>query len=291
MIAAAIAEQAARPIRMPVATLLCVYDGDSAEHFRAAVQSILDQTLRPEIESRIYLGVDGPLPPALAQAVQELASQLFHVRRSPIRQGLAAALNGLLQSLKDEPFVFRMDADDVALPQRYMRQLAHMAQHPDIDILGTAITEFDELTGATRTVRFANGPDDALAQLHRRVPVAHPTVCIRRRVFDTLRRYPENGTNEDLGLWFACAVHGFRFDNLPESLLRYRISPSFWRRRSLAKAGSELCCYVRGIYALRGPWTLAYTFPLLRFVLRLMPRPLARWVYSSAGLRGGEARP
>lgn len=277
--------------RLPIATLLCVYAGDRAELFSAALQSIIDQTLGPEIESRIYLGVDGPLPPALADAVQAVEGRLFQVTRSPARQGLAATLNGLLERLQDEPFVFRMDADDVALPQRYARQLAHMLLHPDIDVLGTAITEFDELTGAERTVRFASGPEDALAQLHRRVPVAHPTVCIRRRVFDRLPRYPENGSNEDLGLWFACALQGFRFDNLPESLLRYRISASFWQRRSLEKAGSELRCYLRGIYALRGPWTLAYAFPLLRFALRLMPTPLARWAYNSARLRGGAARP
>ena len=279
------------PARMPVATLLCVYAGDSADFFDAAVQSIFDQALGPEIESRIYLGVDGPLPPALAQAVRAVECRLFQIRRSPTRQGLAATLNNLLQGLQGEPFVFRMDADDVAMPQRYPRQLTHMLQHPDIDVLGTAITEFDDLTGTTRMVRFAKGPEDAVAQLHRRVPVAHPTVCIRRRVFETLSGYPENGSNEDLGLWFACALHGFRFDNLPESLLWYRISPGFWQRRSLDKAGSELRCYLRGIYALRGPWTLAYAFPLLRFVLRLLPTPLARWAYNNAGMRGSGARP
>ena len=276
---------------MPVATLLCVYAGDRAEHFTAAVESIFNQTLGPEVESRVYLGVDGALTPALAQAVQAVEARLFQIIRSPVCQGLGATLNGLLQKLQDEAFVFRMDADDIALPERYGRQLAYLQQHPDIDVLGTAITEFDELTGATRTVRFATGPEDAQAQLHRRVPVAHPTVCIRRRVFETLHRYPINGSNEDLGLWFACALQGFRFDNLPESLLRYRISPSFWQRRSLDKAGSELRCYLRGIYALRGPWTVAYAFPLMRFLLRLMPTRLARWAYSSAGLRGGVVRP
>ncbi len=270
---------------------MCVYAGDRAEIFTAALQSLLDQDLGPEVESRIYLGVDGPLAPELELAVQAVASKLFLLHRVASNQGLARTLNQLLRLLHDEAFVFRMDADDLALPQRYRRQLEHLRLHPEIDVLGTAITEIDELSGQARTVRFASGPEDALSHMHRRVPVAHPTVCVRRRVFDALPGYPENGTNEDLGLWFACAAKGFRFDNLPESLLRYRISPSFWQRRSLAKARSELLCYWRGIYALRGPWTLAYAFPLLRFLLRLMPTPVSRWAYGHELVRGGSVQP
>ena len=281
--------EAAKPL--PVATLMCVYAGDRAENFTAAIQSLFDQDLGPEVESRIYLGVDGPLAPELELAVQAVASRVYVLHRVAANQGLARTLNQLLRLLRDEAFVFRMDADDLALPQRYRRQLEHLRLHPEIDVLGTAITEMDESTGETRTVRFALGPEDALAHMYRRVPVAHPTVCVRRHVFNSLGGYPENGTNEDLGLWFACAVKGFRFDNLPESLLRYRISPSFWQRRSLAKAHSELLCYWRGIHALRGPWTLAYAFPLLRFALRLMPTRVSRWAYDSELVRGGIVQP
>lgn len=274
---------------LPVATLLCVYRGDEPARFTAAVQSLLDQEPDPELafESRLYLGIDGPLPAALEGAVSALLPRLHRVYRAPVNQGLARTLNALLQHLGDERFVFRMDADDVALPQRYRLQLAYLRAHPEIDILGTAITEVDEASGSTRIVRFARGPADALARSHRRVPVAHPTVCVRRRVFDTVAGYPERGTNEDVALWFECMRHGMRFDNLDEPLLRYRISPAFWQRRGVRKAGSELMCYLRGIHALHGAFTWRYAFPLLRFGLRLMPAALSRLAYRSAWLRGG----
>ena len=274
---------------LPVATLLCVYAGDDPALFTAAVQSLLDQEPAPgpAFESRIYLGVDGPLPEALERAVTALTSKFYCVYRGQAQQGLARTLNALLMRLGDEHFVFRMDADDLALPQRYRLQLAYLLAHPEIDILGTAMTEVDEAGGPLRTVHFAQGPEDAVARIHRRVPVAHPTVCIRRRVFQAVAGYPVQGTNEDVALWFECARLGFRFDNLRQPLLRYRISAAFWRRRGLRKARSELACYVRGIHALHGLFTWRYVFPLLRFVLRLMPAPLQRVAYGSARLRGG----
>lgn len=278
---------------LPVATLLCVYRGDDPALFTAAVRSVLDQEPGPgpAFESRLYLGVDGPLPEALEDAVAALAPRCHRVWRASANQGLARTLNALLQQLGDERYVFRMDADDLALPQRYRLQLAHLEAHPEIDILGTAITEVDEASGQTRTVHYAQGPDDAVARIHRRVPVAHPTVCIRRRVFDAVAGYPVRGTNEDVALWFECTRLGFRFDNLREPLLRYRITTAFWQRRGLKKARSELTCYLRGIHALHGVFTWRHVFPMLRFVLRVMPAAISRRAYGSTWLRGGAVRP
>lgn len=272
-----------------VATLICVYRGDDPALFTAALHSVRDQQLRPGTESRIYLGVDGPLPPALEAAVTAASAHCFHVHRSAQNQGLARTLNALLAQLQDEAFIFRMDADDLSLPQRYQRQLDHLDAHPDIDVLGSAITEVDDSTGQQREVRYALNPADALARMHQRVPVAHPTVCIRRRVFQAIAGYPVRGTNEDVALWFECVRHGFRFDNLPEPLLRYRLSANFWQRRGWRKAGSELMCYLRGIHSLDGLFTLKYVHPLLRFGLRVMPSAVSKWAYRSARLRGGNA--
>jgi hypothetical protein len=279
---------------MAVATLICVYARDEPAAFCAAVRSVLDQDLPEGVVSRIYLGVDGPLSPALAEAVAALEPMLFLVHRSAQNQGLARMLNTLIARLQGEAFVFRMDADDLSLPQRYRSQLAHLLAHPDIDILGTAMTERDEASGRTRVVRFAAGPAEALARMHWRVPVAHPTVCMRARVLALAGGYPVKGTNEDVAMWFLCASLGLRFDNLPEPLLLYRVAPDFWRRRGLRKARSELACYLRGIFRLRGPFTLDYAVPVMRFGLRLMPTSVSRWAYNLPWRRGGsinEPRP
>lgn len=267
---------------MLIATLMSVYAGDSAEHFRLAVQSILQQQFEAGITSRIYLGVDGPLPADVAATLDELSPRLHLVSRSSANQGLAATLNRLIGGLEDEVFVFRMDADDIAIATRYQTQIDYLRAHPGIDILGTDIIEFDMASGRRRLVAFCRGPHDALRRLHMRVPVAHPTVCFRRSALDRTKGYPLTGTNEDVSLWFACAREGLRFDNVHAPLLEFRITEKFWGRRSLKKAVSEWSCYRHGITSLHGPFNWRQAYPAMRFLLRIAPRPLAKWLYSSS---------
>ena len=273
-----------------IATLICVYARDSPEFFREALDSVLGQQLAPAFESRIYVGVDGPIQPELARVLDDYAPQLFLVYQAPINRGLATTLNELLHRLGDEEFLFRMDADDVSLPNRYQTQLDYLAAHPTIDILGTDITEFSAGKGEDRVVHFCVGPEDALASIHKRVPVAHPTVCFRRRVFRQIDGYPVVGTNEDIALWFECLRRELRFDNVPVSLLRFRISPNFWQRRSLSKARSELLCYLRGIRSIHGLATVRYLYPLGRFMMRVAPAFISKWAYRSSLRTGSRVR-
>jgi glycosyltransferase involved in cell wall biosynthesis len=210
---------------------------------------------------------------------------LFCISRSEANVGLAATLNRLIALRTDEVFLFRMDADDLCLPGRFERQLEHMNKHPDVDILGTAIIEHLVDSGARRVVHFAAGPEDARRGIAKRVPVAHPTVCFRSSVFDRVGGYPLVTGNEDIAMWFRCLQADQRFDNLADPLLEYTVSQAFWKRRSLKKAWSELCCYVAGLLALEGwSWRLAY--PFARFAFRLAPSPVVQRLYSSRRLRG-----
>lgn len=273
-----------------IATLIAVYAADDPGHFREALASIVCQRIDQTYVSRIYLGIDGPVGPALEKVVNEYGPALYRVFRSEHNRGLAATLNSLIQALEDEDFLFRMDADDQSLPDRYQAQLDYLATHPEIDILGTAITEVDCTTGEERIVSFCRDPQDAIDNMHRRVPVAHPTVCFRRRVLSTVGGYPVAGTNEDVALWFECLRAGFKFDNLAQAQLRFRISEGFWRRRSFKKARSELMCYMRGIYALDGLFTPKYAYPMLRLMVRLAPTAVSKWMYRSS-LRPNNTRP
>ena len=63
------------------------------------------------------------------------------VVRHTIAQGLPAALN-LALSLARAPWIARQDADDVSHRERFARQLAWLASHPDVDVLGTCVRLF-----------------------------------------------------------------------------------------------------------------------------------------------------
>ena len=269
-----------KTININIATLMAVYRGDDPVSLTVAIESVLEQQFTTQVESRLYLAVDGPVPDEIIQVIEKFGTRIYRVHRLECNGGLAAALNTLINGLNDEQFIFRMDADDRSHKSRYQVQLDYFHIHPDVDILGTDIIEVDIVNCTQRRISFCRGPEEALAKLCQGVPVAHPTVCFKRHVLDRVRGYPLAGTNEDIALWFRCAQEGFRFDNVNVPLLDFTVGPNFWRRRSFKKAFNELRCYVSGIWAMnRITWK--YVYPLMRFLLRISPIWLSRLMYAS----------
>lgn len=278
-------------MKLNIATLMAVYRGDDPTRLAMAIDSVLGQRFVEAVESRLYLVVDGPVPEEIDAVIARYQELLYLVLRLPENCGLASALNALIKKLSDETYIFRMDSDDRSYLDRYQAQLDYFRQHPEVDILGTDIIEIDTGTGSRRRIGFCRGHEDAIKKLCLGVPVAHPTVCFRRAVLDHVGGYPASGTNEDIALWFKCALAGFKFDNVREPLLEFTVSPNFWRRRSLDKAYVELRCYVAGIWAMHGA-TWRYVFPFMRFVLRIAPRWFSRLAYGSSmrrAMRRGES--
>ena len=107
----------------PFALLLPVYIRDNPEYLRAAFRSAVhEQTLRPD---HVLLVRDGPVTDELARCIDELCAdspvpvQIVPIHRST---GLGPALDaGLIASPHD--IVARMDADDIALPNRFEIQV------------------------------------------------------------------------------------------------------------------------------------------------------------------------
>lgn len=262
-----------------IGVLMSVYERDDPAPFEAALQSVLNQRLPSGFFTRLYLGVDGPVPPALSAMIDKYRPRIHVCFESETNRGLAPVLNDLINRIDDERFLFRMDADDRSLPERFARQIAYMEAHPDIDVLGTAIVEHDISSGRKRVVRFAPDPATARRDMAKRAPLAHPTACFRRRVFEIVSGYPVVPFSEDVALWFRCLQAGLRFDNLPEPLYEFTISANFWRRRGIGKAWNEYRTWSRGVHALHGiTWRQIY--PFARLLMRLGPRSLQRLLYS-----------
>lgn len=267
-------------MQIKIATLMAVYRGDNSSELEIALDSVLAQIFTDNVESRLYLAIDGPVTDEINRVIAVRENKIYRILRLDQNRGLATALNSLIKLLSDEVFVFRMDSDDRSHSNRYQTQLNYFKDHAGIDILGTDMIEIDTQRGTHRRVSFCSGPDDAIAKLCQRVPVAHPTVCFRRRVLDRVGGYPLAGTNEDVALWFRCAHEGFRFDNVKQPLLDFTINSNFWSRRSYKKSFSEFRCYAQGIWTMEG-FTWKYVYPLARFLMRIAPSWLARRAYNS----------
>jgi hypothetical protein len=264
-----------------LAVLIATYARDDPEALSAALISIIHQEIPIDHTINIYLGIDGPIGHELESVINGYTSHLHQIVRSTNNEGLASTLNKLIRCLGEEDFVFRMDADDICLPLRFRYQLDFLREHLDIDIVGTDIIEWDRATNSRRLVSFAHDHEDALRKIVRRVPVAHPTVCFRRQVFNKVPGYPEITGNEDIAMWFECLRKGIRFGNVHLPLLQFTINESFWSRRSVAKALTEFNCYLRGIWHLH-KFTWRYIYPIARFFVRISPVWLMKILYNSS---------
>ncbi len=233
---------------------------------------------------RFYLRVDGGAlsDPELFRAAA--APARLELREAAEGRGLAHGLNQLLaEALRDPGIALfaRMDADDESLPGRMERQRRFLAEHREVDILGTACHEVDEHGAYLQLKRMPLSHRAIVATLPRSNPLNHPTVMLRRRVFESGLRYREDvKRTEDYHLWIAAAAAGFVFANLPEPLLNFqRDSGFFGRRGGWRQAWADLQVRLRAMRELRlySPVNLLWTFAA--FGLRLLPAPVQTWLY------------
>ncbi len=221
-----------------VSVVLPVRDG--ATHLEAAVASILNGTFR----SLELLMVDDGSRDATPTIMERLARSDRRVRMlTGPRRGLVAALNEGLREAR-APLVARMDADDVAAPDRLTRQVAVLDASPGVVLVGSAIQVIGPAGARRRLVRYPTAPNAIRAALAHANPIAHPTVVLRRdAALDAGGYRPAFDGAEDYDLWLRLAeLHDLV--NLPDALLNYRehAGQSVWRgleQRLLAELGAQ----------------------------------------------------
>src|SRR5262245_17519250 len=200
-----------------VSVLMAVFDG--AAWIGAAVESALGQTLG-DLE---VIVVDNGSTDATADVLASFRDPRLRIERRA-RAGLTRSLNRALE-LARAPLLARLDADDVALPERLARQRQFLEAHPDVGLLGTGAREIDP-TG--REVRIVRPPaeDQAIRRaLIRANPFVHSSVVMRRAAVDRVGRYdPSFPVAQDYDLWMRLA-RVTRLANLPEPLVIRRLMP------------------------------------------------------------------
>ena len=199
-----------------VSVVLPVYNG--GPFLADAIDSVLGQTFR-DIE---VIAIDDGSVDGSGEILDRLA--LTDRRVIALHQpnaGIIAALNRGLVRARGE-FIARMDADDVAHPERFARQVAFLDAHPDIAVVGCAVTVIDQRGKRIRDVEYPRTPEAVAEFLAIGAPLAHPAVMMRRDAVLAVGGYREAYRHaEDYDLWLRMAER-YRMANLPDRLLRYR---------------------------------------------------------------------
>ena len=123
--------------------------------------------------------------------------------------------------------IARMDADDVAIPERFARQVEFLRSHPEVDVVGGARENIDSKGHFLSVHHEIEDHDDMQSQiLNGQCPIGHPTVMMRRKAVLAVGGYrTEMMPAEDVDLWLRMGERG-RLANLADVMVRYRIHES-----------------------------------------------------------------
>ena len=149
----------------------------------------------------------------------------------PENRGIVAALNQGLGHCRN-PWVARMDADDIMMPNRLQTQRMAIADQPEIDLLGCGYRLFRDLetptAGQRRYQDWSNRllTDEAIrAEIFVEAPMCHPTFFVRRTLYEKLGGYRDNPWAEDYDFLLRASETGAVFGKLPEILVAKRDGP------------------------------------------------------------------
>jgi glycosyltransferase involved in cell wall biosynthesis len=200
-----------------VSVLMPVLNPDP-EHFRHAVESVLEQSMADWeliiIESPSDVDGRNLLTHIQDVRIRHIRNQQFTPFALQLNQGL---------HLARAPWVARFDADDICVPERLEKQLAYLETHPEIDVLGSRIEMIDEFGTSLGYRRYPLHHESIVDAMPRFAPIAHPSVIFNRQKIIALGGYTAGLYVADYDLWSRLAQAGARFANHPAALIRYRI--------------------------------------------------------------------
>jgi glycosyltransferase involved in cell wall biosynthesis len=200
----------------------CLIPVFNAERFLpAAMDSVLGQTFA---DFEVVVVDDGSTDRS-AEIIADYARRDPRVKLfSKPNGGIVSALNFGLQHCRGD-HVARMDADDIALPDRFAVQMATFAQHPDAVAVGGLIQSIDEngnpISAPGSPSRVTQTRLDCFPPVV--ANVQHSAGTFRRSALVAVGGYRRTFPHaEDYDLYLRLAAYG-RFYNPPTLVLWYRV--------------------------------------------------------------------
>ncbi len=201
-----------------ISVVMPVYNAET--FVREAVESILAQTFT---NFELIVINDGSTDGSL-MILEEMASRDPRVvLLDRPNGGIVSALNAGIECARGQ-FIARMDADDVAMPERFALQYERMMTEPMLGVLGSFIRIIDKAGKVVRILDYPVTPKETALYLEYPSTVAHPAVMIRKEALMKVGGYRAVVNNaEDYDLWLRISEIGYSIANLPIPLLNYRM--------------------------------------------------------------------
>lgn len=213
---------------IPFSVCMSVYYKDNPKWFCQAVESVLNQTVKP---NEIILVVDGPVTDELNQAISKYEEvDLFKIIRLEENMGHGEARRTGLENCKNE-LVALMDADDISVRDRFEKQLEAFCDE-SLSIVGGNIAEFvgsENNVVGLRTVYMTDS--EIKKDMKKRCPMNQVTVMFKKADIEQAGGYLDWYCEEDYYLWLRMYLKGMKFANLNDVLVNVRVGEDMYKRR------------------------------------------------------------
>lgn len=213
----------------PMVSVLMPCYRETAAEFSEALDSILKQTYT-QIE--VVVIFDDPDNKSLYEIARGRAAFDSRIRlvKNERNLGLPSALARGFE-ISNGDYICRMDSDDISEVQRIERQLEYLKEN-DLDLVGSYLNAVDEEGETLYLVNSIPTKSKSVKRALRiRNCVPHPAWLGKRAVFEL--GYRDIPLAEDYDLLLRAVLGGFSIGNVPEPLIRYRMTANSISRNSL----------------------------------------------------------
>lgn len=191
-----------------------------------AMESILNQSFT-DFE---FIVIDDASTDETFKIICNYNDSRIKVYRNDSNQGIVNCLNENIPKAKGK-YIARMDADDVALPERLQLQVKFLDENNDVGVLGTWVKYIDN-KGSAWIEKYPVFHEEHKVYLLDYPSVVHPTAMFRKSLISHLEIIydPKWLYVEEYELWTRL-IALTRFHNIPQVLLNVRM----WENSSSPK--------------------------------------------------------
>ena len=203
------------PRNPKVSVLMPVYNGE--EYIREAIDSVLSQTLR---DFELIIINDGSTDNSI-QIIKSYSDPRIVLVNSATNSGVIATLNKGIDAARGD-YIARLDADDIAMPERFEKQVDFLDSHQDYGFYGSSATIIDQAGNKLQDWIYTYEAPTLPSHLLFRNVFIHSSIMVRAAILKVLPYHADYYVAEDYFSWVKVAAD-WKMYNSPECLVKHRV--------------------------------------------------------------------
>jgi len=218
--------------------LMTVYIKEKAEYLKAAIDSMLNQTVKL---SEFVLVEDGPLTEELNKLINEYEKNpIFKIIKLKENQGSGPASAAGVLACSNE-WIARLDSDDYSVSNRIEKQFAELEKDPELDVIGANIIEIEtENQNNQQKVILPEKNDKIRKFTGRRCPFRTSAILFKKEIVLKAGNYRAFHRVEDYDMFARIVASGAKCMNVQEFLSYMRIDKDYYKRRGGMKLARSI---------------------------------------------------